>query len=104
MQWEGDLQRQRWRWRQRMVLVVVGRQPHYLRWLASSLHYYFSRNMALSSAEARYEQAATATRDYLSGIDNRASQIVRILARHPNLMQQQWIHPRTPEVVCRSDA
>lgn len=97
MQWEGDLQRQRWRWRQRLVLVVVAVS------LITSvvgivLHYYFSRNMALSSAEARYEQAATATRDYLSGIDNRASQIVRILARHPNLMQQQWIHPRTPEL------
>src|SRR5690606_29229809 len=62
------------------------------------LHYYFSRSMALSSAEARYELAATTTRDYLSGIDNRASQIVRILARHPNLMEQQWVHPATAEL------
>ena len=95
MQWEGDLQRQRWRWRQRLVLVVVAVS------LITSvvgivLHYYFSRNMALSSAEARYEQAASAARDFLSGIDNRANQIVRILARHPNLMQDHQVHAGTP--------
>ncbi|UZK04207.1 transporter substrate-binding domain-containing protein [Venatoribacter cucullus] len=97
MQWEGDLQRQRWRWRQRMVLVVVA-VSLISSVLAIALHYYFSRSMALSSAEARYELAATTTRDYLSGIDNRASQIVRILARHPNLMEQQWVHPATAEL------
>lgn len=97
MYWEGDHRSARWRWRQRLALVIVAIS------LISSvlvivLHYYFSRSMALSSAEARYQLTTASTRDYLSAIDKRASQTVRILARHPNLMNSHWIHTGTPEL------
>ena len=97
MYWEGEHRSARWRWRQRLALVIVAVS------LISSvlvilLHYYFSRGMALNAAEERYQLATATTRDYLSSIDKRASQTVRILARHPNLMNSQWIHPGTQEL------
>lgn len=97
MYWEGEHRSARWRWRQRLALVILAIS------LISSvlvivLHYQFSRRMALSAAEDRYELTVAATRDYLSNIDKRASQTVRILARHPNLMNSHWIHSGTPEL------
>jgi len=54
--------------------------------IAIGLQYHFSRAMAVETAVARYKNHAENTRNYLSGIDNNAFHITRILAKHPQLL------------------
>lgn len=63
--------------------------------VALGLHYYFSRTMALDSAMARYQQTASATRDYLKNLDNNAAQTARVLAQYPQLVAGDWVNPAT---------
>lgn len=54
--------------------------------IAIGLQYHFSRAMAIESAKLRYESNAESTRNYLSGIDDNAFHVTRILARHPTVI------------------
>lgn len=60
--------------------------------LSVSLHYYFSRQLALNSAAERYRLTATETRNYLAEIDAKAFDTVRLLARFPGLVVSDESH------------
>lgn len=95
MRSDSEQQQRQWRWRQRLAMVIFW-VSLVTSFLAVALHYLVSRALVLETAQQRYQLTTSATRDYLSQIDHQATQTVRILARHPNLMQQQWIQPETP--------
>lgn len=99
MTWDDDYQRAGMRTRQLMILVVVI-FTLLTAMVSVSLHYYFSRKLALDSATERYRLTATATRDYLANIDAKAMETVRVLSRFPSLVKDDpqrgpWADPAT---------
>lgn len=61
--------------------------------IAISLQYHFSRKLALENALEHYQQAAYDTRDFLNNLDESASQAALILAKQPNLAENNWVKP-----------
>ncbi len=100
MVWNDDAGRSNLRARQLLSLVVI-MVTLLTALLSVSLHYYFSRQLAVESAEDKYRLTATATRDYLANIDGKASETVRVLTRFPSLIttsdpdRDVWVHRDT---------
>jgi len=100
MVWNDDAGRSNLRARQLLSLVVI-MVTLLTALLSVSLHYYFSRQLAVESAEDKYRLTATATRDYLANIDGKASETVRVLTRFPSLITSSdpqrdvWVHKDT---------
>lgn len=57
--------------------------------IAIGLQYYFSRAMAIESALAQHQITAQNTSNYIESIENRATQITRLLAQYPTLVNTQ---------------
>jgi len=102
MQFNGEFERHSLKIRQQVMLVVVS-VTLLTAFLTVSLHYAFSRDLALESAEERYQLTATATRNYLANMDLSAVETVQVVANFPALIKDRgkgdvWINDGTKEL------
>ncbi|MDK2779003.1 MAG: transporter substrate-binding domain-containing protein [Pseudomonadota bacterium] len=102
MQLNDEFERANLKTRQHLMVVVLA-VTLVTALISVSLHYWFSRDMALEAAAERYQLTATATRDYLAHIDSKAMETVRVLSRFPQLVTESgdngpWINRATPEL------
>ena len=102
MQLHDEFEQQSLKLRQRLMLVVV-LTTLLTAFLSVSLHFWFSRDMALESAEEQYRLTATATRNYLAHMDASAVETVQVLSHFPALIKQDkqrgpWINNGTREL------
>ncbi|MAD45274.1 MAG: hypothetical protein CMI02_17545 [Oceanospirillaceae bacterium] len=102
MQLNDEFERQSLKVRQQLMLVVVV-ITLLTAFLSVALHFWFSRDMALQSAEEKYHLTATATRNYLAHMDANAVETVQVVSRFPSLIRQDarrgpWINDGTKQL------
>ena len=66
--------------------------------IAIGLHYYFSMSFASESARNSFQITAKYTRDYLLSIDDSATQVTKVLAQHPTLLNSHSLTSSTDQV------
>ncbi|NQZ23050.1 MAG: transporter substrate-binding domain-containing protein [Colwellia sp.] len=66
--------------------------------IAIGLHYHFSMSFASESARNSFQITAKYTRDYLSSIDDSATQVTKVLAQHPTLLNSYSLTSSTDQV------
>jgi HD-GYP domain-containing protein (c-di-GMP phosphodiesterase class II)/ABC-type amino acid transport substrate-binding protein len=66
--------------------------------VAVGVQYYFIRGLATESAVARYSELADSSSQYLETVDKRATQVAKVLASYPGLVDGYTLNPDTLEV------